>query len=99
MKGIQKLKAAYLIAKGKKVGETCTCPSCGTEFQKHSYQQAFCISKPGTVCKDFYWNNVTPSKRNNTTRISPASKKWTQISRRDEAIDYDDDPSWDAHKH
>lgn len=26
-----------------------------------------------SVCKDKYWNTVTPTKRNNTTRISPAN--------------------------
>lgn len=67
------LKANYTKAKEAKVGENVCCPSCGTEFVKANYQQAFCKSKLGSVCKDFYWNNVTPTKRNNTTRISPAS--------------------------
>jgi hypothetical protein len=40
------------------------------------YQQAFCKSRSGTKCKDKYWNTVDPNKRNNTTRISPASTKW-----------------------
>lgn len=31
----------------------------------------FCKSKGGTKCKDNYWNNVDPSKRDNRTRISP----------------------------
>jgi len=59
--------------KAAKVGETCTCPSCGEEFIKTNYQQAFCnktISK--TRCKDYYWNNVTETKRNNTERLSEA---------------------------
>lgn len=59
--------------KGSKVGDTCICPSCGTSFVKTNYQQAFCKTKGGTVCKDKYWNTVDPKKRNNTTRISPAN--------------------------
>lgn len=71
-----KIKELYNLSKNAKVGEKCICPSCGTSFMKTSYQQAFCKSKKGTVCKDKYWNTVTPSKRNNTTRISPASADW-----------------------
>ena len=67
------LKELYDKSKSAKVGEVCICPSCRTEFKKASYQQVFCKNQTGTICKDFYWNNVTPSKRNNTTRISPAN--------------------------
>lgn len=81
-KGQQKIKLAYKTAKDKKVGETACCPSCGTEFVKSNYQQAFCKTKGGTVCKDKYWNRVIPTKRNNTTRISPASAAY-MASRRD----------------
>ena len=80
-KGQQKVKLAYQTAKDKKVGETAICPSCGTEFVKSNYQQAFCKSKVGTVCKDKYWNTVTPTKRNNNTRISPASRRWLNQQR------------------
>ena len=73
---MKKIKQLYENAKQAKVGATCRCPSCGTEFVKTNYQQAFCKSKCGTVCKDKYWNTVTPEKRNNTTRISPASAKF-----------------------
>lgn len=75
-KRIQSLKALYLKAKEAKVRAEVKCPSCGTSFTKTHKQQAFCTSKGGTICKDNYWNNVTPSKRNNTTRISPASAAW-----------------------
>lgn len=68
-----KIKELYENAKTAKVGSICKCPSCGTEFAKTNYQQAFCKSKSGTKCKDKYWNTVIPDKRNNTTRISPAS--------------------------
>ena len=66
----------YNKSKSAKVGDTCICPSCGTEFVKTSYQQAFCKTKGGTVCKDKYWNTVIPTKRNNTTRISPANARY-----------------------
>ncbi len=71
-----KIKELYNKAKSAKVGEECRCPSCGTTFIKTNYQQAFCKSKTGTICKDKYWNKVMPEKRNNTTRISPASSLW-----------------------
>ena len=57
------------------VGVECACPTCSTKFIKESYQQVFCKSKGGTVCKDGYWNFVDESKRNNTTRISPANQR------------------------
>lgn len=60
------------------VGGVCACPSCCTSFEKQHYQQAFCKSKAGTICKDYYWNSTTPSKRNNTTRISPASAAYLE---------------------
>ena len=72
------MKAVYEGNKTASVGSVCQCPSCGTAFEKKHYQQAFCKTKGGSVCKDKYWNNVTPSKRNNTTRISPASKFYLQ---------------------
>lgn len=70
------MKALYEKSKLAKVGSICKCPSCRTEFVKTNYQQAFCKSKSGTICKDKYWNTVTPEKRNNTTRISKASALW-----------------------
>lgn len=75
-KNRQSLKDLYKLAKDAKVGETVRCPSCLVPFEKTNYQQAFCKFLDGTVCKDNYWNNVTPTKRNNKTRISPASLNW-----------------------
>ncbi len=96
---IKNLKSLYIKSKNAKVGGVCTCPSCGSSFIKSNYQQAFCKTMSGTICKDFYWNNVTPSKRNNTTRISPASVAWmAKIEQEREFEDFDDDQSWDAHK-
>ena len=88
------IKARYKLNKEAKVGEECICPSCGTKFIKTNYQQAFCKSKPKTQCKDKYWNTVTPTKRNNTTRISPASARWLalQEEKRQERDLYDEHP-------
>lgn len=77
---IKVIKELYNKAKTAKVGEKVCCPSCRTEFEKTNYQQAFCKSKGGTVCKDYYWNYVTPDKRNNTTRISPASARYMALN-------------------
>jgi hypothetical protein len=97
------IKNIYNINKLAVIGSSCTCPSCGTVFNKVTRQQAFCTSKTGTKCKDKYWNTVTPSKRCNTTRISPASNDWLVKQELAENYgrgnDYDDDQSWDAHKH
>jgi hypothetical protein len=71
----------YEIAKQAEVGESVTCPSCGTVFIKTTSKQAFCRSKGGRVCKDKYWNTVIPTKRNNRTRISPASRAFMELRR------------------
>ena len=71
-----KIKTRYELNKNANVGDNCICPSCGTLFEKTNYQQAFCKTKNGTKCKDKYWNTVTPEKRNNTTRISPANARY-----------------------
>jgi hypothetical protein len=73
---VKKIKTKYELSKSANVGSICECPSCGTQFEKTNYQQAFCKSKKGTKCKDKYWNTVTPNKQNNTKRISPASRRW-----------------------
>lgn len=91
------IKRQYLDNKAADVGTNCTCPSCRTDFVKKFKQQAFCGTKPGTECKDKYWNTVTPKKRNNTTRISPANARW-QEKHTNRFNDFDDDQSWDAHK-
>jgi len=81
-------KTIYAKNKSAKIGDKCNCPSCGTEFIKDNYQQVFCKSKRNTKCKDKYWNTVTPEKRNNTTRISPASKRWLQQKEENRSYDY-----------
>ena len=82
------MRAKYKSSKSAKVGELCVCPSCNSDFIKENYQQAFCKTKGKTVCKDKYWNTVTPNKRNNTTRISPASQRW--LDKQD--FEYDEHP-------
>lgn len=75
-KGRKKLIEAKKLCNEAKIGEEIICPSCGTKHIKKSYQSVFCKTKKGTKCKDNYWNNVDPKKRNNRTRISPASARW-----------------------
>ena len=80
-----------LIALRKKaqeasIGSEIKCPSCGTMHVKKSYNTIFCKSKGGSVCKDNYWNNVDHKKRNNKTRISPASKAY--MNRTDRVTGY-----------
>ncbi len=76
IKNRKKLIAARVACQNAKVGDEITCPSCGTNFIKKSYQSVFCKTKKGTKCKDNFWNNIDPDKRNNRTRISPASARW-----------------------
>lgn len=84
-----KLKERYSVNQFCKIGDNCVCPTCQTEFVKEHYQQVFCKTKSGTKCKDKYWNTVTPNKRNNTTRISPANMRWQlkQLDKRYDNID------------
>ncbi|MBN1117782.1 MAG: hypothetical protein JXA77_11290 [Bacteroidales bacterium] len=88
-----KIRERYKLNKKAKVGEELICPSCGMKFVKTNYQQAFCKTKYGTVCKDKYWNTVTPTKRNNTTRISPANAAYLErITEHRERHLYDEHP-------
>lgn len=84
-----KLRERYKLNKSSKVGDTCICPSCDTTFIKTNYQQVFCRSRVSTKCKDKYWNTITPTKRCNNTRISPASARW--MSKQKENARYDSD--------
>ena len=77
-KRVRIMKQHYERNAAAKVGEECVCPACCVKFVKKSWQQKFCKSRPGTKCKDKYWNTVDPSKRCNTTRISPASAAWME---------------------
>ena len=100
MTAVRNIRATYRQNKDAKVGDICYCPSCGQQFRKEHYQQAFCKTKSGTKCKDKYWNTVTPHKRNNTTRISTANARYYAEHIEPFIIDedFDDDQSWDAHK-
>ncbi len=68
-KNVKRLKQKRDLALLARVGSEIICPSCGTKHIKKRVDSVFDKRK----CKDNYWNNVTPSKRNNTTRISPAN--------------------------
>jgi len=92
------MKVKYKSSKSAKVGELCVCPACNSDFIKEHYQQAFCKSKGKTVCKDKYWNRVTPNKRNNTTRISPASRRFMAERGEQREFEYNPHPfSSEAH--
>ncbi len=86
-----KIGDRYKLNKESKIGDECICPSCGTKFIKNNYQQSFCKSKTGTKCKGKYWNTVTSKKRNNTTRISPASRAWSASRIHSDAVNFDPD--------
>ena len=73
---MKNINERYNLNKSAKVGTLLKCPSCGTKFTKHSYQQVFCKTKGGTKCKDKYWNTTDPDKRNNKDRISEPRKIW-----------------------
>lgn len=59
----------YKKNKSAKVGETIVCPTCGTEFVKKQYSQAFCCGK----CKDAYW---TGDRRAERKPMSEFDKGW-----------------------
>jgi hypothetical protein len=84
MTKIELLKQLYNLAKSIKVGNTFVCPSCGTSEIKKHYNQAFCKSKEKTKCKDYYWNNVDESKRNNVDRPSLSRVKF--VSKRNKEL-------------
>lgn len=79
-KNVQKLiktmSERYKKNKDEKIKMDCICPSCGTHFTKNTKAQVFCRTQSGTKCRDKYWNTIDPTKRNNRTRISPASNRW-----------------------
>lgn len=83
-----KLKERYDLNKTIAVNQEICCPSCGTKFIKKTYNQSFCKTQKGTKCKDKYWNTIDPNKRNNTTRISPASLSF-QANRLSDKMMYD----------
>ncbi len=56
-------KEIYATNKSAAKGAELTCPSCGTRFNKVHPQQAFCRTN-GTLCKDKFWNEVDPYKKN-----------------------------------
>lgn len=86
------MKTRYESNKVKLVHSECICPSCGSVFEKETYNQVFCKTKGGTICKDKYWNTVTPKKRNNTTRISPANRRYMESNTRISLCrDFEDD--------
>jgi hypothetical protein len=84
MNKIEILKNAYNLSKSIKIGNVFICPSCGMSEIKKYYNQAFCKSKEKTTCKDYYWNNVDESKRNNIDR--PSLKRITFVSKQNKEL-------------
>lgn len=64
------MKELYTTNKSMKVGDLCVCPSCGTKFTKNSYQQVFCKTKPKTICKDTYWNEINDNRNKRMSDLS-----------------------------
>ena len=64
------MKEEYLQASVTPIGEMMTCPGCGTRIKKKTYQHKFC----GPKCKDLYWNNVDPRKKNRKHKKSHYNK-------------------------
>lgn len=73
---LKKLKLRYFLNKNADIGQVIKCPSCDATFIKEHYQQAFCKTKGKSICKDKYWNTVTPDKKNNRTRLSKKRKEF-----------------------
>jgi hypothetical protein len=55
--------SSYKAAKAAKVGETVACGCCNKKFVKRSYQQAFCSNRGNNNCKDRYWNEAVPERK------------------------------------
>lgn len=79
---IRRMRTVYQHNKQAKVGATITCPVCNKQFQKKSYQQAFCSNgnkqKNNTHlgvknCKDKYWNFVDDNRRFRMMVVSGAN--------------------------
>lgn len=88
-------KKIYELASDAKAGSTITCAGCGKDLTKTTYHKKFHDNK----CKDAYWNVVDYNKRNNTTRISPASMAYMEEKGWGEFRDDSYHPlEWDAHK-
>jgi hypothetical protein len=111
LKNKAELKKRREVCQNAPIGSEIVCPSCGTAHIKKAYNTVFCKTKGGTVCKDNFWNNVDPKKRNNRTRISPGNKAYYNnviLPKKARELGFPDvesmknhvddfDGSWDAH--
>lgn len=55
---VYKMKEVYDENRCSNVGDTICCPSCGSNFEKKTYNHIFCNTKIKTECKDKYWNTL-----------------------------------------
>ena len=53
----------YKTTKAAKVGTMVACGCCNAKFIKRSYQQAFCSNRGANNCKDRYWNEMDPERK------------------------------------
>jgi hypothetical protein len=70
---ISELNRRYLNSRMSLTGDKVECPSCGKTFIK-SHGKVFCSNNKTSKllnCKDFYWNNVTPHKKNRGIKKLP----------------------------
>ena len=68
------LRNRYDAAKVAKRGSTISCPTCGKQHIKTSYQKVFCSngSHGKGNCKDRYWNFVDDNRRHRMMVMSGA---------------------------
>lgn len=57
---VTSMRKIYLQTADVRIGNEMTCPECGSIIRKKTYQHKFC----GKICKDRYWNNIDPRKKN-----------------------------------
>jgi len=60
---VETMRDRYDANKEAKTGTTIACACCGKSIKKKSYQTQFCSNKGRGNCKDTYWNNVCPKRR------------------------------------
>lgn len=61
----------YEYNKTRKIGEHIYCPTCGSEFDKVQWSQAFCSGK----CKDDYWNKIRSNHGGKKYLVKGSKKK------------------------
>lgn len=78
---IELLRNRYDAAKVAKRGSTISCPTCGKQHNKTSYQKVFCSngSHGKGNCKDRYWNFVDDNRRHRMMVMSGAVQQESAV--------------------